>query len=546
MERLDVATHSKKIQEYYDKVVLSKDNVTYAVFTSEKATLVPSTLGDGDISDFLEEFEEGKVQYGLARVNPPGSDVYKLVLLGWCPDTAPFKSRSSFGANFGEVAKIMRGYHVQITARDSDDLDVKDILKTVSDAAGARYSIQYTSGKSSSPKAKPQSFRKPEEASSVLKPKIAHSIPKKAPVVPSKNASPSSTKDEDEDDWNGEKEVEVRDFTEKPLEKPVSSYKPHPKVDLDAIRKEGNIKAPLLVKEPVSVVKPKAAPFKPAPPVKTPVFGTKAPIISGLPKKSDNVVGGLSRNFGAENGKTPAQLWAEKKGKFKKDDSPQEDVTTQLEASSLEDGRDEELKREEESEPEFEHEHEHEKEEEPEPEPVQEPEPEPEQESEPEPESEQEPEPESEPELEQETEVESKKSPSPTQATALYDYTAEEDNEISITEGELIVEIEKVDEEWWIGVNSKGEKGLFVASYVKEVSVVPSAKKPVPPPPAPRSQSPKRKIVVAEYDYDAAEDNELTFKEGDKIEVLDQPDDDWWLGQVGGQKGLFPSNYVSA
>ncbi|KAI0461142.1 hypothetical protein LJB42_001157 [Komagataella kurtzmanii] len=545
MERLDVAAHSKKIQEYYDKVVLSKDNVTYAVFTSEKATLVPSTLGDGDITDFLQEFEEGKVQYGLAKVNPPGSDVYKLVLLGWCPDTAPFKSRSSFGANFGEVAKIMRGYHVQITARDSDDLDVKDILKTVSDAAGARYSIQYTSGKSSSPKPKPQSFRKPEEASSVVKPKIAPLIPKKAPFVPSKKTPSSSTNDEDEDDWDGEKEVEVRDFTEKPLEKPVSSYKPHPKVDLDAIRKEGNIEAPLLVKEPISVVKTKSAPFKPAPPVKTPVFSTKAPIISGLPKKSDNVIGGLSRNFGAENGKTPAQLWAEKKGKFKKADSPEEDVIAQLKSSSLEDERDGAPKKEEESEPEPEFEHEQE-EQESEPEPEAEQEPEPESEPAPELEPEQEPEPESEPELEQEPEVESTKTPSITQATALYDYTAEEDNEISITEGELIVEIEKVDEEWWIGVNSKGEKGLFVASYVKEVSVVPSNKKPVPPPPAPRSQSPKRKIVVAEYDYDAAEDNELTFKEGDKIEVLDQPDDDWWLGQVGGQKGLFPSNYVSA
>nr|2K3B_A Chain A, Actin-binding protein [unidentified] len=53
--------------------------------------------------------------------------------------------------------------------------------------------------------------------------------------------------------------------------------------------------------------------------------------------------------------------------------------------------------------------------------------------------------------------------------------------------------------------------------------------------------------ATAEYDYDAAEDNELTFVENDKIINIEFVDDDWWLGELekDGSKGLFPSNYVS-
>jgi hypothetical protein len=47
------------------------------------------------------------------------------------------------------------------------------------------------------------------------------------------------------------------------------------------------------------------------------------------------------------------------------------------------------------------------------------------------------------------------------------------------------------------------------------------------------------------YDYEAQEDNEVSFNEGDQItEIDDSIDADWWEGTVGGQRGLFPAAYV--
>ncbi|KAK3906827.1 hypothetical protein C8A05DRAFT_11434 [Staphylotrichum tortipilum] len=142
-------------------------------------------------------------------------------------------------------------------------------------------------------------------------------------------------------------------------------------------------------------------------------------------------------------------------------------------------------------------------------------------------------------------------------ALVQYDYDKAEDNELELREGEYVTNIEMVDDDWWMGTNAHGESGLFPSNYVElvEGDEEPAAQQPPPPAPAPAPAPAVQKepepepaaagpTATAQFDYEAAEDNELSFPEGATITDLDFPDEDWWFGHYGGASGLFPANYV--
>ena len=123
-------------------------------------------------------------------------------------------------------------------------------------------------------------------------------------------------------------------------------------------------------------------------------------------------------------------------------------------------------------------------------------------------------------------------------ALAQYDYEKAEDNELELREGEYVLNIEMVDEDWWMGENSRGETGLFPSNYVELVDSDAAAgvseaqqEQPIPDEaisnPVPSAAAASEKglpTATALYDYEAGEDNELNFPEGAKItNVVSRP-----------------------
>ena len=53
------------------------------------------------------------------------------------------------------------------------------------------------------------------------------------------------------------------------------------------------------------------------------------------------------------------------------------------------------------------------------------------------------------------------KAPTAQCATVLYDYDAAEDNELTLREGELLTDVDQVDEGWWSAKGPGGSVGLF-------------------------------------------------------------------------------------
>ncbi|THH29133.1 hypothetical protein EUX98_g5055 [Antrodiella citrinella] len=110
-----------------------------------------------------------------------------------------------------------------------------------------------------------------------------------------------------------------------------------------------------------------------------------------------------------------------------------------------------------------------------------------------------------------------------------YDPQPDAEDEIAIKEDQILLLIERTDDDWWkVKVKTEGEEegpvGLIPSAYVE---------------PAPHTA-----VVKALYDYDAVQPGELTVKEDDLLHVYEK-DEDWWLVSLGegGKAGYVPGNY---
>ncbi|KAJ5715696.1 uncharacterized protein N7483_012877 [Penicillium malachiteum] len=719
------------------QVVSSPHSATSPDFTTHY-------LSEGELVDLIEEFSEGRVQFAYVKVTDPNTGLPKNVLIAWCGEGVPERTKGYFTSHLASVSKFLHGYHVQITARADGHLSPEGIVQRVADSSGAKYSAESQAPPSST------ATRPPVASKPVFTPTRSGGIaPAPAPALRPK---PSAV---DNDGWGDDAPPVTRTQLEKvqpaykptkvnlqqlksenqspasrqPISAPVEeranvvrgAYQPIGKVDIAAIRRQaaesGNLKddRPAPVKgsyEPVGKVdiaairaraqKPEGE-ESPAPrpvprneptslPERPAAANQSAERLTNLPKpKVANrfgSVGSASRTFADQGGKTPSQLWAERKAKERGGTAPAADAPPSLPIQSQPSGQNEwksgykgkswapvqtvedkhvpeaaDVKASDVHEPEpvqpashiqdvrdqFSHPPaEPESHFEPEPEPVAIqapppppvpqasrpipvpgiPEPEDEFEAEPEPEVHQDlppppPQPRSptpptppvresspirvaipvsrevadahdeqhapppampieslqeaipdERDLEDETHDLGRAAAEATvpdqsqggfRAVVQYDYEKAEDNEIELREGELVTDIEMVDEDWWLGVNVHGERGLFPGNYVEiveEGEAAPHVQEHVPEPEpepvyepepvaAPIPAAPEHHAAdshgptaLAVYDYEAAEDNELSFPEGATILNVEFPDDDWWLGEYHGARGLFPANYV--
>ncbi|XP_068083875.1 protein nervous wreck [Anabrus simplex] len=170
---------------------------------------------------------------------------------------------------------------------------------------------------------------------------------------------------------------------------------------------------------------------------------------------------------------------------------------------------------------------------------------------------------------------------------ALYNYTAQNSDELSIVENEQLEVVGEGDGDGWLRArNYRGEEGYVPHNYLdvdrdqqdwatssqgggssyqlvsqisfSSVDYTVDEQDDIEGMPASTEASPAHQKVEGEesiesfcmalYDYEAACSEELTFTEGQIIRVLSkvphQVDDGWWEGEVEGRTGLFPSLVV--
>ena len=68
--------------------------------------------------------------------------------------------------------------------------------------------------------------------------------------------------------------------------------------------------------------------------------------------------------------------------------------------------------------------------------------------------------------------------------------------------------------------------------------------RPLPGPPVPETNYP---LFVAKYDYDSRTEDDLGFRKGDLLYIMNTDEGDWWYAQHKdhGGRGYVPSNYIA-
>src|SRR3569833_383887 len=177
-------------------------------------------MAAGAPDELIEDFNEGRIQFAFLRVKDPNTGLPKNVLIAWCGGGVPERTKGYFTSHTAAVAKVLHGYHVQITARSDADLEPGSIMKKVSDASGAKYTAGGSAPMSAGP---PPVAKKPGFTPTALS-------AASNPLIAARNRKQDNV---DDDGWG----ADAPPVTRTQLEKVESAYKPT-KVNMAELTKQ--------------------------------------------------------------------------------------------------------------------------------------------------------------------------------------------------------------------------------------------------------------------------------------------------------------------
>ncbi|KAJ8678926.1 hypothetical protein QAD02_014713 [Eretmocerus hayati] len=111
---------------------------------------------------------------------------------------------------------------------------------------------------------------------------------------------------------------------------------------------------------------------------------------------------------------------------------------------------------------------------------------------------------------------------------ALYDFPASQPGDLDLKEGDIVY-LTKVINDNWIEGRVGNCEGIFPFNFVDVKIPLPGL---------------STNVVTALYAFEAETSDDLSFKEGARINVLSRISDEWLYGECNGKKGQFPANFV--
>ncbi|XP_060064532.1 drebrin-like protein B isoform X2 [Ylistrum balloti] len=139
---LDMRKNQDALIKAYRAVVDDKSETDWLIFGYEgqSSTLKLVAKGDGGIEEMADDLNGSKIMYAYCKVMDPNTNLPKYVLINWQGEAAPEAMKFKCANHVRDVSGFLKPVHVTIQARSDDDVDEDIIVGKVSKASGANYS----------------------------------------------------------------------------------------------------------------------------------------------------------------------------------------------------------------------------------------------------------------------------------------------------------------------------------------------------------------------------------------------------------------------
>lgn len=77
---------------------------------------------DGDLADLIDEFSDGRIQFAFVKVNDPNTSLPKFVLIAWCGEGVPERTKGYFTSHVATVSKTLHVCNPCFTNLQIEDL----------------------------------------------------------------------------------------------------------------------------------------------------------------------------------------------------------------------------------------------------------------------------------------------------------------------------------------------------------------------------------------------------------------------------------------
>ncbi|XP_030290807.1 drebrin-like protein A isoform X3 [Sparus aurata] len=138
---VNLSKNGTELMAAYKEVVDGKSDTNWVLFTYEGNSndIRLAEKGDGGLEEMVEELSSGKVMYAFCRVQDPNSGLPKYVLINWTGEGVKDSRKGMCANHVSSMANFLKGAHVTVNARAEDDVEPDAILEKVSKASGASF-----------------------------------------------------------------------------------------------------------------------------------------------------------------------------------------------------------------------------------------------------------------------------------------------------------------------------------------------------------------------------------------------------------------------